>query len=291
MKLSVLIILLFTLLSCGKDSIHLAEQVEKKSVNKAFTFVWEFSDDGEIVQFPMGDDQYQYDFKVDWGDGTISEVSSYDDSDQFHKYEFAGEYTVRAIGLIEHISFYQKKERNFLTHVKNLGRTGLVSLFESFYQCFVLKTFVLGKNSDMSKVKTMRGTFHASSQLVHLDLKGFNSKALENLDTTFSGLHRLEHLDLSDFDVSQVKTMTFMFSGMQSLKKLDLSHFDVYSVKDFTAMFNDLSSLEVLNLNNWKFGDELNPSPFGLNRIKYDSPDVKLLCNNEEKKIFGYECD
>lgn len=49
---------------------------------------------------------YNYNFTVDWGDGTTSKVTEFGDDDKTHIYAKAGDYTVTIDGLVESWSFF-----------------------------------------------------------------------------------------------------------------------------------------------------------------------------------------
>ena len=84
---------------------------------KTFITQWSVAD-GETIVLPIYEKQgtdeergeketyFNYNFTVDYGDGTIAEITSFDDEDRSHTYQTAGTYDIKITGLCEGWSFY-----------------------------------------------------------------------------------------------------------------------------------------------------------------------------------------
>ena len=84
---------------------------------KTFITQWSVAD-GETIVLPIYEKQetdeergeketyFNYNFIVDYGDGTIAEITSFDDEDRNHTYQTAGTYDVKITGMCEGWSFY-----------------------------------------------------------------------------------------------------------------------------------------------------------------------------------------
>ena len=67
---------------------------------------------------------FNYNFTVDYGDGTVAEITSFDDEDRYHTYSTAGTYDVKINGLCEGWSFYNVGDNaSNLTQIKQWGVT------------------------------------------------------------------------------------------------------------------------------------------------------------------------
>jgi hypothetical protein len=74
-----------------------------------FISVWKTDNRGvsatRQISLPLVENGH-YDFLVSWGDGTSSEIDSWDDPARFHWYAEAGIYTVEIIGEISGWQFF-----------------------------------------------------------------------------------------------------------------------------------------------------------------------------------------
>ena len=99
------------------------------------TFITQWNvDSGEIIVLPICEKQetdeergeketyFNYNFTVDYGDGTIAEITSFDDEDRNHTYSVAGSYDVKITGICEGWSFYNVGDSaSNLTQIKQWG--------------------------------------------------------------------------------------------------------------------------------------------------------------------------
>ena len=121
---------------------------------------------------------------------------------------------------------------------------------DMFYNCGELTSIDLsGWNT--SNVTDMNYMFYACSSLTSLDLSGWNTSNVTIMDNMFGGCSSLTTLDLSGWNTSLVTNMESMFSGCSSLTTLNLSHFNTSNVTTMQHMFSGCSSLTTLDLSGW----------------------------------------
>ena len=102
---------------------------------KTFITQWSVAD-GETIVLPIYEKQetdeergeketyFNYNFTVDYGDGTVEEITSFNDEDIYHTYQTAGTYDVKINGLCEGWSFYNVGDSaSNLTQIKQWGVT------------------------------------------------------------------------------------------------------------------------------------------------------------------------
>ena len=111
-------------------------------------------------------------------------------------------------------------------------------------------------NIDMSgfnteKVKNMNYMFYQLNKLTTLNLSNFNTSNTTSMRGMFDGLGRITGLNLSSFDTRNVTDMAQMFSGLSNLTSLDLSNFNTQNVTDMEQMFFYVYKLTTLNLLNF----------------------------------------
>ncbi len=169
-----------------------------------------------------------YNFVVDWGDGSNSTITAWDDANVTHTYASEGEYEIRITGQIDGFRFNNGGDKLKLVEIKAWGPLKVGNNGFYFYGC---SNLVYTGNDD-------------------LNLSGITS--LNNMfrdATSFTG-------DLSSWDVSNILIMTSMFFNANNFAG-DLSNWDVSSVTDMNSMFygssnfnSDLSSWDVSNVLN-----------------------------------------
>ena len=87
--------------------------------------------------------------------------------------------------------------------------------------------------------------------ILEIDLSGFDTSKVRNMDSMFAYMSNLTTLDLSSFDTSKVTDMYAMFSDMSNLTALNLSNFDTSKVTTMYAMFRNMPNLTTLDLSNF----------------------------------------
>lgn len=116
----------------GNDYIKNDELDENKYL-KTFITEWTVSD-GDTIVLPIYQKQdadeergeketyFNYDFKVDYGDGTIAEVKSFDDENRKHTYNNGGTYKIKIDGKCEAFSFnYVEDSKEKITKLIQWG--------------------------------------------------------------------------------------------------------------------------------------------------------------------------
>ena len=101
---------------------------------------------------------------------------------------------------------------------------------------------------DSTNVTNMQAMFYQCFSLTNLDLSSFDTSNVTNMQEMFSYCISLTNLDLSNFDTSNVTTMKSMFDECRSFTNLDLSSLDTSNVTDMSAMFGGCRGLTDLNL-------------------------------------------
>lgn len=118
--------------------------------------------------------------------------------------------------------------------------SGLKSMISMFYNCSSLASLDLS-GFDTSQVTNMNLIFYGCSSLAILDLSGFDTSRVTSMASMFKDCSSLASLDLSGFDTSKVTIMVSLFSGCSSLASLDLSEFDTSRVTNINNMFDSCS--------------------------------------------------
>ena len=112
-------------------------------------------------------------------------------------------------------------------------------------------------NWDVSKVTTMQGMFQNCTELVVLDLSGWDTSSCCSFKWMFNGdssdypMKLTSIGDVSNWDVSKVTTMYCMFQHCVALTTLKVSGWVTSSCTDMEYMFNECHALTTLDISNW----------------------------------------
>ncbi len=198
-----------------------------------FVSVWRTSQTSEAIALPLPSG-YKYNFTVDWGDDSSSEITSHDDSDITHIYAEAGDYTVTISGTLEAWNFDSEAttHRLQLISVKDLGDVGWRSLKGAFRQCKALEYLSGGNVSGVTDMSSMFG--YAES--IHLDVGGWDTSKVTDMGSMFEET-ATANPDVSGWDVSNVTNMEDMFYEAD-VANPDVSGWDVSNVTDMNYMFD-----------------------------------------------------
>jgi surface protein len=208
---------------------------------------WRTTAPAESITLPLRS-TYNYNFTVDWGDGTaIDTVTSDVDVDKTHTYALAGDYTVTITGNAQAWYFNNVGSKDNLISIIDLGDLGWTDLKGAFYGCTNLISFSGGVTSDVLDLTQM---FAGASSLTSIDVSSFDTSNVTDMRSMFSSVSLLTSLDLSSFNTSSVTQMSHMFYGTSLLASLDLSSFTTPALNTMNYMFYG-ASLFNENISGW----------------------------------------
>lgn len=225
-----------------------------------FITTWETTGVDEVVTLPLRSG-YNYDFDIDWGDGSdIETVTAYNVGNT-HEYATADTYDISIIGTCDTLYFNLSGDRLKIKDVKQWGTnvvwTSLDSAFQGctnlditatdapnisnctnvnqlFYSAGAGKIYDLS-GWDMSSITTLYYGFRTSGASATLDVTGCDFSNVTNWHRSFenatvTGLGTVEtHSNLTALDYAFVST-TFTDTP-------DLSNFDTVNVTNMEAAF------------------------------------------------------
>ena len=135
--------------------------------------------------------------------------------------------------------------------LSNFDASESVSMFKMFSSCINLKSVIIGKNFDSSKVRDMGFMFQDCESLISLDLSNLNTKSSNSMTYMFENCFLLKSLNLINFDTSSVTTMASMFENCHSLVSLNLSNFNTSNVDCLNDMFSNCISLKRVDISSF----------------------------------------
>jgi len=187
---------------------------------------------------------------VDWGDGSTSTITAYNDADLTHTYATAGDHDISISGTFPNIDTSLSTDRLKIKSVTNLGSVGWVRLSNGFWGCSNMTSFTAG-DCDTSSVTTMTSMFTNCTSLTSIDLSSLDTSGISSTSNMFYGCSSLTSIDVSGFDTSNVTNMLSMFASCSSLTSLDLSSFDTSNVTNLNNFVRDCTSLTSIDLSSF----------------------------------------
>lgn len=176
------------------------------SIVDPMSMTFNIDTDATTVTLPLVSG-FDYKFTVDWGDGTVGEVTAHDDDDKTHTYVTAGYYTVELDGLMESINFGSGgSTTKYLHTVGNLGAVGWLSLGSAFKGA---SNLVLVQGGDTSHVTSMDSAF-ANAKFAYIDTSTWNTSNVTNMNYLFSE-NRKGNPEVNHFDVRNTTNFYGMF--------------------------------------------------------------------------------
>ncbi|KKK87086.1 hypothetical protein LCGC14_2756740, partial [marine sediment metagenome] len=193
-----------------------------------------------------------YNFNVDWGDSSNSDITAWDDGDNPHTYADAGAstYTITITGTITGFRFNNAGDKTLIQEVQSWGPV-IPGQF-NFYGTPNL-TVTATDALDLTNTTTLRRWLRDCSSLT--TIPGLNSWDV-SLVTDFSdGFQDASSFnqDISGWDVGSVTTFAYTFRNASSFAP-DISGWDTGSATTFFNMFYGATSFDQ-DLGSWDIAD------------------------------------
>ena len=230
-------------------------RLEYQALNQ-FVSVWKTNNSGtsssDQIKLPLIS-AGTYDFIVDWGDNTIDNITSYNQSEVTHTYPIAGTYTVKISGVCNGFKANENDELK-LTEIKNFGCLNISNVY-AFRNCVNLQITATDtldtvgttsfewmfqgctnmtnapKFTDTSSVTRTDAMFQYCSNLVNVPL--FNTSSVTIMHTMFQSCFDLVNVPL--FDISSAISMNnFLQYGSLSTENYSslLEYWDTLTLQD-----------------------------------------------------------
>lgn len=248
----------------------------------AFVTVWRTVGNGEYIYLPTRDPVLDYNFTIDWGDGTVEENVN---TRPLHQYPAAGEYTVSVTGVFPaiRVSGVYENEDNIVS----VEQWGTIK-WETFEQAFEANQFtpvplkINAKDApDLSGVTNFTTLFKWSG-LTDPDLNSWDVSTITHFDQTFF-LARSFNGKIDQWNPRNGQVFTNMFYGADSFNQ-DISGWDMTSAIDLSYMFAE-TKLFNQPIGNWQFENLVNLNGMFFNAKAFD----QSLANWDISKVGSME--
>jgi len=212
-----------------------------------FISVWDMSQTAtKTLNFPLADDG-DYDFTIDWGDGTIE---SYTDYNVSHTYSLAGTYEVTVTGLCDGFGFStsdpENNEENFID-VSQWGSVRLNNEGYRFAHCTNLQGFSALDAPDLSNTTQFGGMFYGAESFSY-GLANWDTSNITDMICMFWEA-KVYNEDISNWDTSSLTRTRYMFYEADLFNQ-DISGWDTSKIDDMGSMF-EKADLFNQDLSDW----------------------------------------
>ncbi len=217
------------------------------------------SEDNQIT-LPIDVGSPNYDFVVQWGDGTVRHWKSGDPLSWLtHTYPAPGNYTVTIHGSFprlfhptgrEYLPDGLSRDPEKLLRVMQWGDTNWSSMRNAFDHVRNLEINA-SDVPDLSNVSSMRRMFAGASS-VNSNLNHWNVSNVTDMSQMFAGASQFNG-DISSWNVRSVTDMAEMFAGATAFNR-DISAWSVSKVTNMSGMFRRASSFNI-NIGGWHVGN------------------------------------
>ncbi|MDN5213267.1 BspA family leucine-rich repeat surface protein [Fulvivirgaceae bacterium BMA12] len=164
--------------------------------NSSFITVWQTTADNEEITIPTNSSSGDYNYTVDWGDGTPAEGSLTENAT--HTYTAAGEYEIKITGVFPHIHFNGREGSDKIQAVEQWGDNQWKSMKEAFAGCSNLK-IIATDAPDLSAVTDMSKMFQNAISL-NQDIGGWDVSKVVSMNNMLDG----SGLDCSNYSATLI---------------------------------------------------------------------------------------
>ena len=184
-----------------------------------------------------------YEFDVDWGDGTNDAITAWDDTSKNHTYASSGIYTVVIAGLFEGFSFNDGSESRKLIEIVELGSLKFVnSTTQVFRGAVNLTSIDASEELKTTGVTTFNQMYRDCVNLTQVPM--MDMTACTNTHLMFRNCRNIT--SLPDFDMGSPTTFYETFFGMKCIEDLSNITVDTSNVTSFQQLFYFNESLTAI---------------------------------------------
>jgi surface protein len=202
----------------------------------------------------------QYNFLVNWGDGSSSTITQYNQIDILHTYSVSGSKTITITGICLGFRFNNDGDRLKIINISSWGTEFKLGTVEGsyFYGCrnlyisagntldlsltqnllYCFKDCIIFNQDisywDTSSVTNMAGMFD-SAYAFNQPIGNWNTSSVTNMDYMFDSAYAFNQ-PIDNWNTSSVTNMDYMFQFADSFNQ-PIGNWDTSSVTNMTSMF------------------------------------------------------
>lgn len=207
------------------------------SAQSPFITTWQTTTVDESITIPtVNSTKYDYEYTVDWGDGS-TDATAYT-GDATHTYSTAGTYTVSISGQFDQIFFNDAGDKGKIMSIEQWGSQKWKHLANAFRGCANL-TYNATDLPDLSVAGSLSRAFMNATSFTG-NLINWNVSNITDLSSMFEGATSFTS-NLTTWNISNVTTTAYMFKGASSFNG-NISAWDMSAVTTMAYMFSGATS-------------------------------------------------
>lgn len=179
-----------------------------------------------------------YNFVVDWGDGSQSIITAWNSPEVIHTYPAPGVYTVTLVGVFSQLYFNGSEDRLKILEISQWGSNFWTSMASAFRGCENLNLSATDA-PNLSAVADMSYMF-ADAASLNQYIGHWNTSTVTSMSGMFSGAS-LFNQDIGGWDTGNVTTMSSMFTNASSFNQ-NIGSWNTLKVTSMANMFQGASS-------------------------------------------------
>jgi surface protein len=188
-----------------------------------------------------------YDATIDWGDGSSSNITTYNDADLTHVYSTDGTYQIKISGQLNHIRFLSAGDRLKVISIDSWGSISWYSFQYAFSGCSNMDLLATDiPDLTTNSVTNIDQMFRNCSSLTVADLRGWDTSNVINMSLMFQNATSVTEINLTGLSTSNNLSLNQTFSGVASDTVIGLDTLNIESVTTFNNIFfsSALSTIE-----------------------------------------------
>lgn len=234
----------------------------------AFITTWEvYGSSNNTFTIPTkgGSDVTDYDFQIDWGDGTVETVTG-DDPNPAHTYDEPGIYTVAITGIFPRI--YVNYSNYHIYKLRSIEQWGTVEWesMDSAFEGTINMVLNATDTPDLTNVTSLRSMF-ASTVAFNGDIGGWDVSNVTDMSNMFFDAEAFNQ-DIGGWDVSNVTNMRWMFFRA-AIFNGDIGGWDVSRVTNMVRMFSEADAFNQ-DISGWDVSSVTNMNAMFMGASRFD---------------------
>lgn len=234
--------------SDGKNKVNAEITITVENIAEPFITTWKTTTNNETITFQRDRDGSNYEYIIDWGDGTVENNSQI--TTKSHTYATAGTYTVSISGVFPMPKTTIISDAEKLQTIEQWGDNVWENMVDAFRSCKNM-TYNATDVPNLSKVTDMTNMF-SGCNMFNGDVNNWDVSNAINIAGMFSNCWEFNS-DLDNWDVSNVVDMRGTFSSSIKFNG-NVSTWNVSKVTNMRAMFVRANSFNS-DISGWDVGN------------------------------------
>lgn len=184
------------------------------------------------IELPLENGR-NYNFVVDWGDGSSDTITAWNDPATIHTYAIAGTYDVSITGIFDSLYFSWGSDRLKILDVKSWGSYQWATMEAAFEECRNLNVSATDA-PNLTRVTSLSRMFYNARSL-NGDFSNWDTSNVTDMSFMFY-YAIVFNQNIGTWNTSKVTDMRNMFDGANAFNQ-DISSWDTSNVEDMSCLF------------------------------------------------------